>query len=67
MGYNLDEINTYWIDINDYINTVPCNLVKIWRTDNDGQIAKSNDFPKNNLTGGQTTDKRREKGDAVNL
>ena len=36
MGYNFDEINSYCADVDNYITTIPHNLVKIWCTGNNG-------------------------------
>ena len=36
------EIKEYRTKIRKYIKTVPSNLIKMWRTDNNGQIAQNN-------------------------
>jgi len=60
MGYNFDEINAYWTDIDNYISTIPHNLVKIGCTDNNGQIANKVGRPDNNLIGNHIIAKMRK-------
>ena len=48
MGYNSIEINKYWNDINNYLNIISTDLVKIWCADNNGQLSR-NDTNQTNI------------------
>ena len=41
MSYEKEEIEEYWAKIQKYIKTIPNNLIKMWCTDNNGQIAQN--------------------------
>ena len=41
MSYDKEEIKEYWARIQKYIDTIPNNLIKMWRADNNGQIAQN--------------------------
>ena len=40
-GYPVEIINRYWEDINAYTSLLPQNLIKIWCTDNNGQLSNN--------------------------
>ena len=50
MVYNPLQSNTYWSDIDTYMDTIPTNIVKIRRKDN-GEISQDNETPSNNIIG----------------
>ena len=64
-GAEIDEINSYWDNVNNYLNIISPGLVKIWRADNNGQIAR-NDITRNNLVGNWDISNN-EKGNGANL
>ena len=40
MNYDTDEIDTYWQNLTDILNNIPNQLIKMRRTDNNGQVFK---------------------------
>ena len=41
IGYPTDTMKEYWEYIAAYTSLIPNNLVKIWRTDNNGQLSQN--------------------------
>ena len=41
MNHNNDEINQYWQEVERLIDKIPKKITQIWRTDNNGQIARN--------------------------
>ena len=63
IGYD-KEINEYWAKIQNYIKPMPSNLIKMRRTDNNGQIASNKTC---NLIGKWTIAKTNEEGNGENI
>ena len=40
-GYPIEYINRYWGKVKAYISLIPNKLIKIWRTDNNGQLCRN--------------------------
>ena len=40
MGYQTEQINTYCDTLNRYIDAIPNSYIRMWRTDNNGQITR---------------------------
>ena len=58
MSYEWEEINKYWSKTQKLLKNIPNNLIKIWRTDNTGQIAHGETY---NSIGKWTTAKEMKK------
>ena len=66
MWYQTEHINTYWTTLNQYIDTIPNTYIRMWCTDNDGQITKPPDNNANNI-GHWTLTNKTDKGDGAKL
>ena len=40
IGYHTETLGKYWEYMDAYISPIPNNLIKIWRTDNNGQLSR---------------------------
>ena len=48
MGYKIEHIQKYWNKINAYISLIPKKYIRMWCTDNNGQLRR-NDTNENNI------------------
>ena len=49
MGYQIEQINSYWYTLNQYIDAIPKTYIPMWCTDNNGQISKPSNTTSNNI------------------
>ena len=61
MGYQTEQINTYWTTLNQYIDSIPNTHIRMWCTDNNGQITKPTNTNTNNI-GPWTLTNKTDKG-----
>ena len=66
MGYRNEHFNTYWATLNQYIATIPNTYIRMWCTDNNGQITKPTNTNTNNIGQWALTSKT-DKGDGGKL
>ena len=64
MSYDKEEIKEYRAKIQKYIKTIPNNVIKMRRTDNNGQIAQNDT---SNSIGKWTSANANEKGNGGNF
>ena len=65
MGYQNEQINAYWATLNQYIDAIPNTYIRIWCTDNNGQISKPSNS--NNNIGPWTLTNKTDKGNGGKL
>ena len=51
MGYAYEDVELYCGKINNYIDTIHPDLIQIWRTGNNGQVARDINLPNNKHIG----------------
>ena len=66
MGYQTEQINSYWATLNQYMDTIPKNYIRMWCADNNGQISKPLNTSSNYI-GNWTLTNKTEKGNGGNL
>ena len=67
MGYQHEQIETYWVALNRHIGAIPKSFIRMWRADNNEQVAQiSNNNNVNNI-GKWAMANKADKGDGAHL
>ena len=63
IGYHAETLKLYWGMVIAYTSLIPNNLVRVWRTDNNGQLQKTD----NNNVGPWAMWKKLENANSINI
>ena len=66
MGYNSNQIGEYWETLANHLQQIPQNNIKMWCTDNNGQIS-NNSKSQSKVVGNWTLSNTTEKGNGEHL